>query len=41
LKIKDKKIYQMKNSLIEEIEENISLDKKIPKIFQNIINNIN
>ncbi len=31
----------MKNSLIEEIEENISLDKKIPKIFQNIINNIN
>ncbi len=41
MKIKDKKIYQMKNSLIEEIEENISLDKKIPKIFQNIINNIN
>ena len=41
MKIKDKKIYQMKNSLIEEIEENISLDKKIPKIFPNIINNIN
>ena len=41
MKIKEKTIYQMKNSLIEEIEENISLDKKIPKIFPNIINNIN
>ena len=41
MKIKEKKIYQIKNNLMKENEENISLDKKLQKYFKIIINNIN